>query len=928
LSVLESMTEGVSISDDTTEQSRRTMDEAQKAIERELMLLIEASGQLLSSPGSPDVLRTIIELAQRFVTADAYAVWRQEKETGAWKITSFSGLSDEYGKKEFVSALDALSLPGEPVLFEDIRREPLLRRRRRALQREGIRSMLLVPLRINGEPSGTVVFYWRAPHKFSAGEVRIGTALGNLAAAALGAAELYDSQIQLRAQAEWLEGRSALLAEAGAILSSSLDYNVTLANVAKLAVPRFADWCTVDVTDELGELRRLAVEHTDPEKVRFAYEFQEKYPPREDDLVTYVFRTGEPVLLEEIPEQLIVERARDPEHLQLLRELGLTSAMAVPMILDDRAVGVITFVSTESKRRYTAADLQLAEELARRAAVAIRHARLYADVRANEERLRLAVSAAGLGVWERNLRTGELIASEQCKRNVGADPGKPLIYGELCSRVHPEDRDKWQEASRRAVEEPSTFQTEHRISWPDGSLHWVLAYERCLCDADGTPERVVGVTVDVTERKNAEDERKQLLAREREARRTAELLKGIGPLLLSELDSQKLIQKVTDIASALIGAQVGAYVSNCKGEIGEEPVLSRNSGLAPGAFARIPAACYEELLESSYRGKTAVRIEDVTKDPRYAGNMSAPILVRSYLGTRVRSRAGGVFGALLFGHERPGVFTEQHEKMVSGIAAQAAIALDNARLFKESKRVQDELRRSNDELRRANEDLNQFAYSASHDLQEPLRMVAVFTQILQRQYAQKLDANANQYINYAVQGAKRMEMLVKDLLAYTRTANIDTEPAVPVSSDNVFDQALSNLSTSIEESRAVIDRCPLPRVYVHGVHLLQLFQNLVGNAIKYRNPDEPPHITVSSEPLNDFYQFCISDNGIGIPRAYWQQIFGVFKRLHSGDMYPGTGIGLAICQRIVERYGGRIWVESEEGRGSSFYFTLPKGSGN
>jgi len=233
----------------------------------------------------------------------------------------------------------------------------------------------------------------------------------------------------------------------------------------------------------------------------------------------------------------------------------------------------------------------------------------------------------------------------------------------------------------------------------------------------------------------------------------------------------------------------------------------------------------------------------------------------------------------------------------------------------------EEQKRLVEQLRRANEDLNQFAYSASHDLKEPLRMVAVYSQLLQRKVGHLLDRDAAEYLTYAIQGAQRMETLVSDLLTYTEAATVDVVTAGKVASNAGFQKALSNLRLSIEESGAEIDCGPLPEVWAHEVHLVQLFQNLVGNAIKYRAA-EPVRIKVQAVRRAEEWEFSVADNGIGIAPEYHSLIFGVFKRLHSRTHSPGTGIGLAICKKIVERYGGRLWVDSEEGKGSTFYFTL------
>jgi len=230
------------------------------------------------------------------------------------------------------------------------------------------------------------------------------------------------------------------------------------------------------------------------------------------------------------------------------------------------------------------------------------------------------------------------------------------------------------------------------------------------------------------------------------------------------------------------------------------------------------------------------------------------------------------------------------------------------------------------ELNRSNKELEQFAYVASHDLQEPLRTVASYTQLLARRYKGRLDADADKFIAFAVDGANRMQRLIKDLLAYSRVGTRGKEFA-PTDCTTAFDQALTNLKMAIEESRAVVTRGPLPTVIADKLQIGQLLQNMIGNAIKYHG-DEPPRVHVSAEKngSENEWVFSVCDNGIGIDPQYAERIFVIFQRLHTREEYPGTGIGLAICKKIVERHGGRLWVESQLGSGATFHFTIPEGT--
>ena len=247
-------------------------------------------------------------------------------------------------------------------------------------------------------------------------------------------------------------------------------------------------------------------------------------------------------------------------------------------------------------------------------------------------------------------------------------------------------------------------------------------------------------------------------------------------------------------------------------------------------------------------------------------------------------------------------------------------ALQDKRLREERERAQRELALKVEELARSNRELEQFAYVASHDLQEPLRMVAAYTQLLGEKYRGKLDEQADKYIYYAVDGAKRMQTLIQDLLAFSRAGR--TSELILTDGNAVVEQALSNLTAAIRESGAVVKHDPLPLVMAYQSLLVQLFQNLIGNAIKFRGI-ETPLIQIAAEKTVSEWVFSVADNGIGMAAEYLQDIFAIFKRLHTREEYPGNGIGLAICRKIVEQHGGRIWATSLEGQGSTFQFTLP-----
>lgn len=237
------------------------------------------------------------------------------------------------------------------------------------------------------------------------------------------------------------------------------------------------------------------------------------------------------------------------------------------------------------------------------------------------------------------------------------------------------------------------------------------------------------------------------------------------------------------------------------------------------------------------------------------------------------------------------------------------------------KQLREDHRHSQEELGRSNRDLEQFAYVASHDLQEPLRMVATYTQLLAERYRGRLDADADKYIHYAVDGALRMQNLVQDLLTFSRVGRQGIALR-SIDCNDVLEIGLKNLEAAVRESGAIVQHTQLPVVLADSSQLVQVFQNLIGNAIKFRG-SEPPEIHVSAQVKGKAWAFSVADNGIGIAAEHMENVFLIFQRLHVREKYPGNGIGLSICKKIIEQHGGRIWIESELGHGSTFKFTIP-----
>jgi PAS domain S-box-containing protein len=307
----------------------------------------------------------------------------------------------------------------------------------------------------------------------------------------------------------------------------------------------------------------------------------------------------------------------------------------------------------------------------------------------------------------------------------------------------------------------------------------------------------------------------------------------------------------------------------------------------------------------------------------------------TFLPQRLRERVKDVFRQMMTGETQAVEYFENpivtssgeerliawHNRLLKDTEGRITGTLSSGQDITERVRAEQSLKQTLEDLERSNRELEQFAYVASHDLQEPLRMVSSYTQLLARRYQDQLDQDAHDFITYAVEGAERMQRLINDLLAYSRVGTRG-QPFLEIDSERVLEQALANLRTAIEETDAVITHDALPTVVADESQLVQVFQNLVGNAIKFR-AETPSAIHVDAEQHDGEWLFSVSDNGIGIEPQYHDRIFVIFQTLHAGDEYPGTGIGLALCKHIVERHGGRIWVESELGKGATFYFTIP-----
>jgi signal transduction histidine kinase len=341
----------------------------------------------------------------------------------------------------------------------------------------------------------------------------------------------------------------------------------------------------------------------------------------------------------------------------------------------------------------------------------------------------------------------------------------------------------------------------------------------------------------------------------------------------------------------------------------EELIGKKFSDVVPAGFECLA------LLERVYRtGQAETHIGDE--------HSAADLLYWSYGIWPVLGAGGRIIGTLLQVTES----TPFHQQVIAMNAALMIGSVRQQELADAAEEMNAQLQAEVVDRKRAEEEMRQFAYAASHDLQEPLRTVTVYSQLLARKLHTHFDPEAEQFVEYIVEGNSRMLALIKDLLTYARAGNQRRQGTEVVECGKALEQALAGLKGTIEETHAEITSDPLPWVNADLSQLAQVFQNLIGNALKYRKPDFPPKIHIAAEPRGNEWVLSVRDNGIGFRAQYAEQIFGIFKRLHKEE-YPGTGIGLAICKRIVERHRGSIWATGEAGNGATFYFTMPGRAG-
>lgn len=608
------------------------------------------------------------------------------------------------------------------------------------------------------------------------------------------------------------------------------------------------------------------------------------------------------------------------------------SLAALPLMVEGNLWGVAA-LSFDEPRHFRADERDFLLSLVEQCAQAVGRTQAEAGRDTSQAQLRIILEAAGIGHWELDARTHRARRSQRHDAVFGYPEGHPdWTYETFLDHVLPGEREAVDQTYRAALTRGQAWDFECRVRRADGEVRWIWGHGQKLQAPGLAGDAMLGLVQDITERKAVEE---QL----RTQAETLATVNRIGQALSAELELDRLVQAVTDAGVALTGAQFGAFFYNVTDRKHQTHTLYALSGASREAFAGYPLPRTTAVFGPTFRGEGVIRVDDITQDARYGhsaphhGMPAGHLPVRSYLAVPVISRSGEVLGGLFFGHGEPGIFTERAEQVTLGLAAQTAVALDNARLYQQLQqshaeledRVEErteQLQAQTTELRRSNAELEQFAYIASHDLQAPIRAVTSFADLIARKYGEHLDARGQNYLRQIASSGEHMKRLVDDLLTFSRV-NTEQRGFQPTDSRAVFGTVVARLGQDAGPHGAPVTSTRLPVVLADGQQLDQLFQNLISNGLKYHREGVPPRIHVSAERDGDLWRFSVQDNGIGIEAQYYERIFEIFQRLHGRETYEGTGIGLAVCKKIVERHGGRLWLESTPGQGTTFFFTLP-----
>lgn len=637
----------------------------------------------------------------------------------------------------------------------------------------------------------------------------------------------------------------------------------------------------------------------------------------------YTMFAQEPVIVSNLKQET---RFNGPA---LLHDHDVVGGISVVIHGQESPFGVIG-AHTTKQRVFSKDDVYFLQAIANVLATAIERQRFENALKISEQLWQLAVRSTNDGIWDWNRKTGEVFFSQRLQEMLGYNNGEITEnINEWFSRIHPEQVESVQQAiADHCAQKTPFFIHEHQIRCHDGSYKWILARGQAVWDENGDMVRIIGGMMDISKRRAALEELQQVQTELQRQNWRSQLFADITLKIRQSLEIDQILQtSVTEVQKLLQADRVLILRVRANGTY-----IVRKEAVVPGLPVVGGEIMGEKSLGTDYieqyrQGRISAinNIEQASLQPCYVqwlqqfgvkANLIVPVFRESQL------------WGLLIAHQCdfPRQWTEWEIELLRQLADQIGIALDQSLVLDKETRQRQELARSNQELQ-------EFAFIASHDLQEPLRKILSFSDRLSNTPNNNFTPQQRDYLARMQNAALRMQTLIKDLLTLSRVTTRG-QPFVSVNLNQIVQEVLSDLEISIQQTLATVEVGDLPTIPADPLQMRQLLQNLIANALKFHHPQTPPVVKITSQIIqnqsdefslvSEMCQITVEDNGIGFAQQYVERTFQIFQRLHSREQYTGTGIGLAICRKIVERHQGTITAESQPGQGAKFIVTLPR----
>jgi PAS domain S-box-containing protein len=720
------------------------------------------------------------------------------------------------------------------------------------------------------------------------------------------------------------EERRAFLEKVSNKLVVSLNHQVTLQEIAQLVVPYLADYCRIAMVDADQNIKEITVNHKDPKKVTLAKALYENYKDAPDSTygIPTILKKGKPEIIEILDDSVLKKYNTSESVLKIVKQIGLKSYMGVPLTARGKILGAMTFSSVQDNRYYTKDDLLFVEELAKRIALTLDNIQLFKEAQdeltkrekiseilsLQQERLNLAQEAANIGVFEVDLQSQHVLWSKQLEKLYGLKDGEfKGTSKHWLTLIHPEDRDIVDKGFYEQIKNNAFTEFEFRIIPPDGAIRWIYAKAQVFFDKSYKPIRVVGINIDVTDRKQA------IL--------NSYFLAEASKILSSSLNYETTLQNVAKLAVQQIADWCLIGILNKDNiyeqiavshkdpnkvkwamAVGKEypPNMNTNSGIAKilqTGKAELYPMITDEMIQMTARDKKHLKLlkqlgmTSVMMVPLHA--QQKPVGVITFITSETKRR-----------------FTNDDVAFAKELAHRASIAIDNAMLYKNA---QDAITLRDD-----------FISVASHELKTPVTSVKIFTQVMQKYARMNGDEKAVQNLDKMDKQINKLTDLIYNLLDISKIQTGRLEYAMrDFSIDNMLEEVTETMQHMSSKHQLELKGKADCMVHGDGDRISQVVSNLISNAIKYSPTADKVNIKVSADKKE--VHVAVEDFGIGMSKEHFKKVFDRFYRVSgtTDKTFPGLGIGLYISHEIINRHSGKLWVESKAGKGSTFHFTLP-----